>query len=68
MPTAHETAAAILVQTLFDNNQGLRSLLNAVENKVSETPETAAKFLMPYYVTMLDAVKKAGLQKQPAPR
>jgi hypothetical protein len=53
-----ETAAAILVQTIFQSNDSLRREINDDEKKVSGQPGTAAQFLEPYYKAMLNMIEK----------
>jgi len=53
-----ETAAAILVQTIFQSNDSLRREINDNDKKVSDTPGTAAEFLEPYYKAMLKMIGK----------
>jgi hypothetical protein len=52
-----ETAAAILVQTIFDNNEPLRNAM--VQAKISNSPDSAAEFIKPYYAAMVNMVQKA---------
>jgi hypothetical protein len=49
------TAAAILVQTMFAHNQGLQHLMQ--KSEVSASPENAADFIKPYFEAMLKVVK-----------
>jgi hypothetical protein len=53
-----ETAAAILVQTLFDANPRLQTLLRTETDKGTDASLLAAQFLKPYYVAMLASLKQ----------
>ena len=56
MATGYETAAAILVQTIFLKDGHLQGLLG---EQASKSPETAAEFLRPYYAAALAMTAKA---------
>ncbi len=53
-----ETAAAVLVQTIFQSNDSLRREINDNDKKVSDTPGTAAEFLEPFYRAMLSMIMR----------
>jgi hypothetical protein len=57
MATGYETAAAILVQTIFLKDGHLQGLLG---EQASKSPETAAEFLKSYYVAALAMTAKVG--------
>ena len=52
-----ESAAAILVQTIFTNNEPLRNQM--VQAKISNAPNMAANFVKGYFEEMLKMVKTA---------
>jgi hypothetical protein len=56
-----EEAAAILVQTLFSQNNVALSVRNLMSAKASEGPEAVAAFLGKYWLAML---KELIVQKQ----
>jgi hypothetical protein len=49
-----ETAAAILVQTIFDHNESLRNRI--VQAKISDFPDSGAEFIKPMDMADLVAV------------
>ena len=51
-----ETAAAVLVQTIFNNNDALQNKMQ--EAKISNSPEQAAEFIKPYFAAMVEMVQK----------
>lgn len=51
-----ESAAAILVQTMFAGDERLQTLLRG---QATQGPGAAADLLIPYYVAALIAIKKA---------
>jgi hypothetical protein len=51
-----ETAAAILVQTILDSDDRLKTLLRG---ETVKGPVAAAEFLTPFYVAALTAIKRA---------
>ncbi len=53
-----ETAAAILVKTVFDHNDSLQNLLKAHVNANQQNPQAAADFLRPWYAAALTAIIK----------
>ena len=55
MATGDETAAAILVQTIFLKDGHLQGLLGEQANK---SPMAAAEFLKPFYRAVLAMVSK----------
>src|ERR1700726_777119 len=55
MGTGFETAAAILVQTIFLKDGHLQGILG---EQASKSPDTAAEFLKPYYVAVLAMTAK----------
>jgi len=59
MGTGHETAAAILVQTIFMKDGHLQGLLGA---QASKSADAAAEFLKPYYVAALAMTVKVKLE------
>jgi hypothetical protein len=61
-----ETAAAILVQALFANNEELRRQLNATIDPTKTNPQAAAAFLKPWYQAVLIMVKSAEAFDQSA--
>jgi len=58
METGCETAAAILVQTIFLRDGHLQGLLGA---EASKSPKAAAEFLKPYYIAALAITVNAKL-------
>jgi hypothetical protein len=57
MATGYETAAAILVQTIFLKDGHLQGILG---EQASKSPQTAAEFLRPFYVAVLAMTTKVG--------
>lgn len=55
METGHETAAAILVQTIFLKDGHLQGLLG---EHATKSPAAAAEFLKPYYAAALTVAAK----------
>jgi hypothetical protein len=51
-----QTAAAILVQTIFDHNEPLRNKL--LQSKTDQSPEAAADFMRAYYIAMRTMIEK----------
>lgn len=51
-----ETAAAILVQTMFTTDVSMQHLLMSHAKLGNAEPETLAKFIEPYYAAMLQAM------------
>jgi len=51
-----ETAAAILVQTLFTAEPAMQHLVMSHAKLGNAEPETIAKFIVPYYTAMLKAM------------
>jgi hypothetical protein len=58
MEKGYETAAAILVQTIFLKDGHLQGLLG---EEASKSPEAAAEFLRPFYVAALALAAKTTL-------
>jgi hypothetical protein len=52
-----ETAAAILVQTLFTAEPAMQHLVMSHAKLGNAEPETIAKFIVPYYTAMLKAIE-----------
>jgi hypothetical protein len=50
-----EMAAAVLVQTIVSGDERLKTLLR---EQATKSPTAAAEFLVPYYVAMLNAIKR----------
>lgn len=61
-----ETAAAILVQTLFANSEELRKQLNMTIDPTKTNPQAVAAFLKPWYQVALTMVKSAEAFDQSA--
>ncbi len=61
MGTGDESAAAILVQTIFLRDGHLQGLLG---EQASKGPEAAAEFLKAYYVAALAMTMKAKLERE----
>lgn len=57
MATGYETAAAILVQTIFLKDGHLQGILG---EQASKSPQTAAEFLRPFYAAALAMAAKVG--------
>jgi hypothetical protein len=57
MATGFETAAAILVQTIFLKDGHLQGILG---EQASKSPQTAAEFLKPFYAAVLAMTTKVG--------
>lgn len=53
-----ETAATILVKTIFDHNDALQNLLKDHVNANQQNPQAAADFLRPWYGAALTAIMK----------
>ena len=56
MSCLRKTADAILVQTIFSTNEPLRNTM--VQAKISNSPESVAEFIKPYYAAMVEMVQK----------
>ena len=54
---SNESAAAILVQTIFDNNEPLRNAM--MQAKIPNSPEHAVEFIKPFYVAMFRMVQQS---------
>jgi hypothetical protein len=61
-----ETAAAILVQTIFASNEELRKQLNATIDPMKTNPQAVVAFLKPWYQAALTMVKGAEAFDQSA--
>jgi hypothetical protein len=61
MKEDHATAAAILVQTVFNQDERLRTLLKqqTVTKSKQQDPEATASLLKPWYTAMLQLVSDA---------
>jgi hypothetical protein len=57
MATGYETAAAILVQTIFLKDGHLQGILG---EQASKGPQTAAEFLKPFYAAALAMTATVG--------
>jgi hypothetical protein len=57
MSAGYETAAAILVQTIFQKDGHLQGILG---EQASKGPTMAAEFLKPFYVAALAMTVKVG--------
>jgi hypothetical protein len=57
METGHETAAAILVQTIFLKDGHLQGILG---EQASKSATLAAEFLKPFYAAALIMMAKVG--------
>jgi hypothetical protein len=57
MPT--DTAAAILVQTIFSKDGHLQGILG---EQAAKSPTLAAEFLKPFYIAALAMIKKVELE------
>jgi hypothetical protein len=53
-----ETAAAILVQTMFTAEPAMQHLVMSHARLGNAEPETIAKFIAPYYTAMLKAIHR----------
>jgi hypothetical protein len=61
MDTGYETAAAILVQTIFLKDGHLQGLLG---EEASKSPQTAVEFLKPYYAAALAMTVKVRRERE----
>jgi hypothetical protein len=61
MDTGYETAAAILVQTIFLKDGHLQGLLG---EEASKSPQTAVEFLKPYYAAALAMTVKVKRERE----
>jgi len=57
-----ESAAAILVQTLFTADKSMENLLMSHAKAGAAKPEEVAKFVVPYYKAMLRALDSEDSQ------
>jgi hypothetical protein len=64
MDTGYETAAAILVQTIFLKDGHLQGLLG---EEASKSPQTAVEFLKPYYAAALAMTVKVRRERETSP-
>jgi hypothetical protein len=55
-----ESAAAILVQTLFTTDTSMEHLMMSHAKIGNAEPDEIAKFIVPYYAAMLKAMDGAG--------
>jgi hypothetical protein len=64
MDTGYETAAAILVQTIFLKDGHLQGHLG---EQAAKGPQTAAEFLKPYYAAVLAMIVKVRREAESSP-
>jgi hypothetical protein len=62
METPHETAAAILVQTIFLKDGHLQGILG---EQASKSAALAAEFLRPFYAATLAMTTRVAQETQP---
>ena len=63
MPTGHDAAAAILVQTIFLKDGHLQGLLG---EQASKSPTLAVELLRPFYAAALAMIAKAEAETKVA--